>query len=75
MGRYNESMPFISVPEAIEEIRAALAKIISALVRGIRRGCFPVFNREQRCTSYCPFSTICRIRQIRSLEKTWLPTP
>jgi ATP-dependent helicase/nuclease subunit B len=58
-----------------EEIREVLAKTVAGIVGGIRRGCFPVFNVDQRCTSYCPFNTLCRIRQIRSLEKTWLPTP
>jgi hypothetical protein len=57
-----------------ETIRMDVEKIIPSLVQNIRRGRFPVFNLDQHCTSYCPLSTLCRIRQIRSLEKTWLPT-
>jgi ATP-dependent helicase/nuclease subunit B len=57
-----------------EEMRAILAKTTAALVKGIRRGIFPVFNNDQHCTSYCPFSTVCRIQHIRALEKIWLPT-
>ena len=58
-----------------ETSRAALQETISTLVKGIRRGDFPVFNRDRRCTSYCPLRTVCRIGQIRSLEKTWTPRP
>ncbi len=56
-----------------KDCHAALKEIIPALVRNIRGACFPVFNPDRRCTSYCPFHTLCRIRQIRSLGKTWQP--
>ena len=29
-------------------------------------GQFPVCSADQRCTGHCPFSTICRINQVRS---------
>ena len=58
-----------------EQIRATLDIILPALVNGIRRGCFPVFNSDRYCIKYCPLNTFCRIRQIRSMEKTWLPMP
>ncbi|MGA2796045.1 MAG: PD-(D/E)XK nuclease family protein [Thermoguttaceae bacterium] len=58
-----------------ENSRAYMTEIIPILVHSIRGGEYRVFNPDRRCTSYCPFSTICRIRQIRSLEKTWTPTP
>jgi len=54
-----------------EQIRLDLPKIIGALARGMRRAEFPVFSRNDHCTRNCPFSTLCRINQIRSLEKTW----
>ncbi len=57
-----------------ENTRMDLEKIIPLLVQNIRRGVFLVFNPLQDCTRYCPFHTVCRIRQIRSLEKTWSPT-
>ena len=37
-------------------------------------GQFPVCSADERCTGRCPFNTICRINQVRSLEKTWQPT-
>ena len=60
--------------EEWEMIRDQLGEIIAGLVHGLRSGFFPVFNRNEHCTSSCPFSTLCRINQIRSLEKTCLPT-
>ncbi len=45
-----------------------LARLVS-LVRGIRGGMFPVFSLDDECTSRCEYSNICRIGQIRSLEK------
>mgnify|MGYP005833254807 CR=1 FL=1 len=57
-----------------EQIRLDLPEIVGALIRGIRRGEFPVFNEDERCTNSCPFNTLCRIGQIRALEKTWQPT-
>jgi ATP-dependent helicase/DNAse subunit B len=52
-----------------ETLRAKIGEIVADLIHGIRDGAFPVFNRDDKCTSYCPFSTICRINQIRSLDK------
>jgi ATP-dependent helicase/DNAse subunit B len=57
-----------------EELRSGLADTVGALVCGIRRGQFPVCNADERCTGRCPYSTICRINQVRSLEKTCQPT-
>ena len=34
----------------------------------------PSCSADERCTGHCPFSTICRINQVRSLEKTCQPT-
>ena len=56
-----------------EVIRAMLAKTIVGLVQGMRAGQFPVWSADPDCTGRCPFSTVCRINQIRSLEKTWQP--
>jgi RecB family exonuclease/superfamily I DNA/RNA helicase len=56
-----------------EEIRAGLGKTVVTLVQRIRTGEFPVCSGDDRCTGYCPYSTICRINQVRSLEKTWQP--
>ncbi|MBN2578568.1 MAG: PD-(D/E)XK nuclease family protein [Pirellulales bacterium] len=56
-----------------EEIRLALRSVIGGLVRNLRQGRFPVFNLDEKCTSHCPYRTVCRIGAIRSLEKTWNP--
>ncbi len=54
-----------------QSLRGNLLNRVAALVRGIRAGNFPVFNLDQQCTSRCPYRTICRIGQIRSLGKIW----
>ena len=57
-----------------EELRAGLGDTVVMLVRAIRRGQFPVCSADERCTGHCPYNTICRINQVRSLEKTCQPT-
>ena len=54
----------------IAERKKLLARVVS-LVRGIRSGQFPVFSADDDCTSTCAFSTVCRIGQVRSLDKLW----
>ncbi len=56
-----------------EAIRNTLGDAVLALVAALRRGRFPVESADQRCTAYCPYSTICRINQVRSLEKICQP--
>ena len=56
-----------------EEIRRVAAQTVVALAEGIRRAEFPVAGADQHCTRHCPFNTVCRIHQVRSLEKTWKP--
>jgi len=57
-----------------EELRAELGDIVAALVQNIRGGRFPVCSADEHCTGRCPYATVCRINQVRSLEKTCLPT-
>jgi RecB family exonuclease len=47
---------------------------VKEIIKGIRSAEFPVYNENKECTRYCDFSKICRIAQIRSLEKVWYPT-
>ncbi len=47
---------------------------VKEIIGGIRSAEFPVYNENKECTRYCDFSKICRIAQIRSLEKVWYPT-
>ena len=58
-----------------EEIRRTAAETVVALAEGIRRAEFPVYGADPQCTRNCPYSTVCRINQVRALEKTWQPTP
>ncbi len=53
--------------------RPHLLKHVFGMVRAMRRGQFPVHSAVDNCTSYCEFSTACRVNQIRSLEKAWNP--
>jgi len=46
---------------------------VLTMVDNLRAGRFPVASRDEHCTSYCAFSTICRINQVRSTEKEWDP--
>jgi ATP-dependent helicase/DNAse subunit B len=54
-------------------LRQEVEQKVQELVRGIRAGQFPVHSLDDHCTSFCPYSTVCRINQVRSLEKTWPP--
>ncbi|MGA2258708.1 MAG: PD-(D/E)XK nuclease family protein, partial [Thermoguttaceae bacterium] len=60
--------------ETWESIRGILADTVVGLVNAIRRGEFPVWSDDPDCTGRCPYKTVCRINQIRSLEKTWRPS-
>ncbi len=62
---------------ASQQWRALQPDILSRvqeIIHGIRQGDFPVYNQDEQCTRGCELSTICRIGQIRSLEKTWIPS-
>ena len=64
----------IELEPAWEELRAGLGDTVAGLVGGIRGGRFPVCSADDRCTGRCPYSTVCRINQVRSLEKTCQPS-
>ena len=49
-----------------------LARVVS-LVRGIQDGQFPMHCADDKCTGRCPYHTMCRVGQVRALEKTWQP--
>jgi ATP-dependent helicase/DNAse subunit B len=53
------------------KLRTTVETLIGQFIDAIRRGQFPVFSRDDQCTSRCDFHTICRITQIRNLEKVW----
>ncbi|HEY2840499.1 MAG TPA: PD-(D/E)XK nuclease family protein, partial [Pirellulales bacterium] len=57
------------------QLRDAIETLVVQLVDGVRAGQFPVASRDEHCTSFCEFNTVCRINHVRSLEKRWdLPT-
>lgn len=55
-------------------LQEAMAERIVAMVHGVREGAFPVYNEDQKCTASCEYSKLCRVAQIRSLEKVWIPS-
>jgi ATP-dependent helicase/DNAse subunit B len=57
--------------EEWEELQRAVVGRVGQLVRDIRGGVFPVYNRDEQCTSGCEFRTVCRIAQVRSTGKCW----
>jgi ATP-dependent helicase/DNAse subunit B len=54
-------------------LRASLPVRVRSLVEGVRRGEFPMHSIDPDCTGLCPFGTVCRVNQVRSLDKTWQP--
>jgi ATP-dependent helicase/DNAse subunit B len=71
MTHSEEQAGEVAETEAWTTRRRQLLETILALVRGIRAGHFPVSSRDEQCTGHCPYSTACRINQVRSLEKVW----
>jgi RecB family exonuclease len=71
---YRHDQGRLELEPAWEQVRAGLADTVFMLVRAIRRGQFPVCSADERCTGRCPYHTVCRVNQVRSLEKTCQPT-
>lgn len=57
--------------EAYQARREELARTVFALAAGSRRGEFPIYSRDEECTGHCALHTVCRVNQIRVLEKSW----
>jgi len=51
------------------EIEKSLHELLPRMAARIRAGEFPVHNVDRDCTGYCPYSTVCRVNQIRSVER------
>jgi RecB family exonuclease len=60
--------------EKWQEIRELALEAVVGIVQNIRAGRFAVSSADEHCTGYCPFNTVCRINQVRSLEKTFQAT-
>jgi hypothetical protein len=57
--------------EAWISLQTSIVDVIKRLVSDMRSGYFPVASRDDHCTSYCDFATVCRVAQVRSLGKSW----
>jgi RecB family exonuclease len=54
-----------------EGLEIRLRERVRSLVDGIRGGQFPMHSVDDKCTSRCPYSTVCRVNQVRQLGKAW----
>jgi ATP-dependent helicase/DNAse subunit B len=52
------------------ELRGTLLSRVMSLVHRVREGQFPVYSLDDKCTGRCEYHSICRIGQVRALEKT-----
>jgi hypothetical protein len=56
-------------------LRETVVRRVFELVRGVRRGEFPLHSLDEHCTAFCDFRTVCRVHQVRALGKQWPPPP
>jgi ATP-dependent helicase/nuclease subunit B len=61
--------------QAWHTYRERLEDYVVELVDWLRQAMFPVSPRIEECASHCDFSQACRIKQIRSLSKSWVEAP
>lgn len=54
-----------------QELKGQMMQRIRQIVHSVRRGEFIVFSQDENCTRTCPYSGVCRVGQVRSLEKEW----
>jgi len=54
-----------------DDLKQDTIRQVAEIVFNARAGNFPVSSADKDCTRYCPFKTICRIGQVRQLEKRW----
>jgi ATP-dependent helicase/DNAse subunit B len=51
------------------DIERSLHELLPRMASHIRAGEFPVHNDDRNCTGYCPYGTVCRVNQVRSIER------
>jgi ATP-dependent helicase/DNAse subunit B len=74
--RTKSGEPLPAIDDAVwSALVQTLDEIIPRLAAGIRSGRFPVYNADPLCTSGCPYNTICRIAQVRSLPESLHKVP
>ena len=74
----NKAIPFSEVSgEGVETrdswktLQESLLTTIVGQIRDIRGAKFPVFSQDDKCTSQCSYSTVCRINEVRTHNKLW----
>jgi RecB family exonuclease len=55
--------------DVVLEIERSLHELLPRMAARIRSGEFPVHNEDRNCTGYCPYGTVCRVNQVRSIER------
>jgi ATP-dependent helicase/DNAse subunit B len=53
------------------QLKSEIKDRIRHIVQSVRRGEFVVYSQDEQCTRTCPYSSVCRVGQVRSLEKEW----
>lgn len=54
-------------------LQPVLRQRIRELVQGVRSAHFPMHSPDDKCTSHCDYSHVCRVGLARSLNKQWPP--
>ncbi len=67
-----EAAEVTAVGDWLAQEQAVRARVVDMVTR-IRHGEFPMQNDDEHCTSRCEYSQVCRVAQVRALEKTWPP--
>ncbi len=66
-------------PELVGEMERTLDDVLPKIAERLRAGQFPVFNSDHDCGKWCPYSMVCRVGQVRSLQqerqKVWGLSP
>lgn len=63
----------LSPSEDWEELRERLLVLVQSMVHSVRAGQFPMHCSDEDCTGRCEYKSVCRVGQVRALEKQWQP--
>jgi ATP-dependent helicase/nuclease subunit B len=62
-------------PQLVADIERTLDDVLPKIVERLRAAQFPVINADRECGKWCPYSMVCRVGQVRSVEtdraKVW----
>ncbi len=65
----------IEIDEDWPQNLRAVEEFVVELVKRLRAAEFPVAPRRDDCTRTCEYKNVCRIGQVRTLNKTWEDAP